>query len=321
MHRSFDAHPALKYFLAIAGAAQLQWSIMWWGRHHRAHHQYTDTDQDPYNARRGFWYAHIGWLLGLHETPWGAVDIADLEADPVVRWQRRYYAYLALLGNFVVPTAVAHFGWDDWRGGLVYGSCLRLSIIHNITFLVNSLSHMPWAGWRPYSDRWTATNVPVVAVVAGGEGSHNFHHAFPTDYRAGEDEWFVFDLGRLFLDLCARLGLVWGVVRVSPAELRNARLRQAQRQRRLLDETGVLPVMDWETVRGEVQQGRSLVGVEGFVHDVAGFMAEHPGGADLLERLVGEDATGSYLHGKHRHSPNADAILAGLRCAVIPGMS
>ena len=43
---------------------------------HRAHHRYVDTDKDPYAAIKGFWYAHIGWMLVKteHESI-GHVDI------------------------------------------------------------------------------------------------------------------------------------------------------------------------------------------------------------------------------------------------------
>lgn len=37
--------------------------MRWWSRDHRAHHRYVDTDKDPYSATKGFWYAHIGWML------------------------------------------------------------------------------------------------------------------------------------------------------------------------------------------------------------------------------------------------------------------
>jgi len=52
----------------LGGAAAFQGSAKWWCRNHRAHHRYTDTDKDPYNARRGFFYAHMGWILVKQNT-------------------------------------------------------------------------------------------------------------------------------------------------------------------------------------------------------------------------------------------------------------
>lgn len=62
-HKAYDAHWILKLFWLCAGAAAVQGSARWWAYGHRAHHRYTDTEKDPYNSVRGFWYAHIGWLV------------------------------------------------------------------------------------------------------------------------------------------------------------------------------------------------------------------------------------------------------------------
>jgi stearoyl-CoA desaturase (delta-9 desaturase) len=221
-HRSYSAHPALRYFLAILGAAQCQWSIMWWAQHHRAHHRYTDTDKDPYDARRGFFFAHIGWLIGLDSSKWGEVDTSDVARDPVVRWQQRYYGVIAVLACLALPTTIAHFGWNDWKGGVCYGAVGRTIITMQSTFLVNSLAHMPWAGYRPYSHRWTATNVPLVAFLAAGEGNHNFHHAFPRDYRNGI-EWFELDWTQTVIWLCMKLGLASDLVTTSEVYIKTAR--------------------------------------------------------------------------------------------------
>jgi stearoyl-CoA desaturase (Delta-9 desaturase) len=289
--------------------------------HHRAHHRYTDTDKDPYNASRGFWFSHICWLIGLNTAAWGDVDISDLKTDPVVCWQRRYYTEIAILGDLVLPIAIAHFGWDDWQGGLLYGAILRTAFFLQCTFLVNSLAHMPWAEYRPYSDKGTATNVPLVAFLVGGEGNHNFHHAFPMDYRNGI-QWFELDWSQTFIWCCLKLGLAWDPVTVSPAEVEKARMNRQQRdvsseQLEVPYDLIKLPVMSWNAYLHQVNKGRYLICVNGVVYDVSKFMAKHPGGSDILQQFVGKDATDGYLNGVHRHSSHADAILASLHCGVI----
>lgn len=52
-HRSYNAAPPLQYAFAALGAGAVEGSIKWWARGHRAHHRYTDTDLDPYNAHKG----------------------------------------------------------------------------------------------------------------------------------------------------------------------------------------------------------------------------------------------------------------------------
>ena len=64
-----------------------------WVRDHRSHHKFTDTDADPYNAKRGFFFSHVGWLL-IKKHPdvknkGKTLDMSDLEADPIVMWQKK----------------------------------------------------------------------------------------------------------------------------------------------------------------------------------------------------------------------------------------
>lgn len=65
-----------------------------WVRDHRMHHKFTDTDADPYNARRGFFFSHIGWLMvRKHQNvinKGATIDMSDLDQDPLVVFQKRY---------------------------------------------------------------------------------------------------------------------------------------------------------------------------------------------------------------------------------------
>jgi stearoyl-CoA desaturase (delta-9 desaturase) len=116
----------------MAGAGAVQGSIRWWCRGHRAHHRYTDTDLDPYNAHKGFFYSHIGWLLFNPRCKQGVADISDITKNEVVRWQQRWLIYLILGMGFVVPTVVAGFGWGDWAGGYFYAGVARLCFVHHV---------------------------------------------------------------------------------------------------------------------------------------------------------------------------------------------
>lgn len=126
-HKAYQAFPPLRYLLAGIGAGTLQTPINRWARQHRAHHRYIDTVQDPYNVKKGLVWSHIGWMLFQNEVPWGKVDISDIESDPVVIWQERHYLTLMTLSGWILPGAIAHFGWNDLAGGLskrvLSGSC------------------------------------------------------------------------------------------------------------------------------------------------------------------------------------------------------
>lgn len=187
-HRTYDAHWSLKLFYLVFGTMALQNSVLAWCSGHRAHHLYVDdVDRDPYSARRGFWFSHIGWML--RNYPSGASDLAnvpDLKRDPLLAFQHRCYVPLALLANFGLPLAAGLVFHDVW-GMLILAGVLRLVWSHHVTFFINSLAHM-W-GSRPYTDDNTARDNPLIAVLTYGEGYHNFHHIFAHDYRNGARWW------------------------------------------------------------------------------------------------------------------------------------
>jgi stearoyl-CoA desaturase (delta-9 desaturase) len=108
--------------------------IIWWARLHRAHHRYTDTDLDPYNAKRGLFWTHVGWVIFKPRCKHGRVDISDLLNNPVVMWQRHYYPWLVLVTAVIFPTMVAGLGWGDWQGGFVYSALLRLVYVQQVSF-------------------------------------------------------------------------------------------------------------------------------------------------------------------------------------------
>lgn len=64
-----------------------------WVRDHRQHHKFSDTDADPHNARRGFFFCHIGWLMSKKHPAviekGKTIDMSDLEADPLVMFQKK----------------------------------------------------------------------------------------------------------------------------------------------------------------------------------------------------------------------------------------
>lgn len=56
----------------------------------------------------------------------------------------------------------------------------------------------------------------LVSMVTLGEGSHNYHHTFPWDYKTSEFPYFNFNITTLFIDAMARLGLAYDLRQPSP---------------------------------------------------------------------------------------------------------
>ncbi|KAJ7185047.1 hypothetical protein C8R46DRAFT_883669 [Mycena filopes] len=304
------------------GAGAVQGPIRWWCRGHRAHHRYTDTELDPYNAQRGFWYSHMGWLLVKPRRKQGAADVSDLQKNAVVRWQTRYFPAIMPTMAFVVPSVIAWLGWGDARGGLVYAGFVRLCFVQQSTFCVNSLAH--WLGEAPFDDKHTPRDHLITALCTIGEGYHNFHHQFPMDYR-NAIEWYQYDPTKWFIWGCQKLGLASHLKVFSENEIRKGQLtmqlkRLHETQESLawpLDSTD-LPVIPWDAYIAQSAQ-RPLILVAGFIHDVASFIDEHPGGAHWIARYVGKDATAAFFGGVYSHSNAAHNLLAMKRVGILHG--
>ena len=187
-HNTYKAHALLRWFYALFGASATQNSILVWASGHRRHHRHVDdNDADPYSANRGLWFSHIGWML--RDYPTGKIDfsnVPDLQRDPIIAFQHRYYAPLAVGMNLAPPLLLGALTGDYW-GYLLAAGFLRLVVNHHVTFFINSLAHY-W-GKQPYTDENTARDNFWLALVTYGEGYHNFHHLFQNDYRNGVRWW------------------------------------------------------------------------------------------------------------------------------------
>jgi len=188
-HVSYQSHPWLKNFYLLFGACAMQNSALHWAADHRLHHRYTDTDKDPYNSKRGFWWSHMVWVF--YESPKNRDFslVADLQKDRWVMWQHKYHVPVALVLGFGGPFLLGLL-IDRPFGMMLWGGLIRVVVVHHATFFINSLAHM-W-GTQPYSRSDTSVNSWWLAFLTYGEGYHNFHHKFPSDYRNGV-RWYQFD--------------------------------------------------------------------------------------------------------------------------------
>ena len=237
-HKSYEAHPALKWFFALWGAGALQNSILIWASDHRRHHRHVDdNEKDPYSAGRGLWYSHIGWML--RNYPSVASDFSnakDLQRDPIVMWQHRHYVVLTTLMNLGLPLLLGIWH-GDVIGTLLLVGLLRLVVNHHVTFFINSLAHY-W-GTRPYTQDNSARDNGFLAFLTYGEGYHNYHHIFQTDYRNGI-RWWQWDPTKWMISLCSRIGLASRLNRVSDFRIQRAILATEFKQARSrLDEAQV----------------------------------------------------------------------------------
>ena len=221
-HKTYKAHPLVRVALAVGGACALQNDILHWASDHRRHHRFVDdNDRDPYSAGRGLWFSHIGWIL--RDYPSGRDDfsnVKDLQRDPVVLWQAKYYLPLVLATNIGLP---ALLGWlyGDVIASLLLAGLLRLVVSQHVTWLINSFAHR-W-GAQPYSRANSARDSGLLALITYGEGYHNYHHAFQWDYRNGF-KWWHFDPTKWMIRALSFLRLTHDLKRCPPDRIEKAKL-------------------------------------------------------------------------------------------------
>jgi stearoyl-CoA desaturase (delta-9 desaturase) len=220
-HRSYTAAFPLRLALMLFNSIANQGSIWHWARDHRVHHKYSETDADPHNATRGFFYAHMGWLfVKKHPDVVKAgreLDFSDLLEDSLVMFQKKLDPWFTLYMSFVFPAQVAKWGWGEqfWNAFFVAGALRYVYVLH-CTWFVNSAAHL--YGDHPYDVLSYPSENPFVSFCSVGEGWHNWHHKYPFDYAASEyGISSQFNPSKLFIDVMAAVGLVWDRKRGSAA--------------------------------------------------------------------------------------------------------
>lgn len=208
-HRTYKAKTGLRIFLALCFSMAGQNTIYDWVRDHRVHHKFSDTDADPHNASRGFWFSHVGWLtMKKHKEvkeKGKSIDMSDVVNDPVVVYHTKFFIPLKILFCFILPTLVPIYVWNESvRISILSQVFIRYAISLNFTWLVNSAAHL-W-GTKPYNENILPSENKLVSILAIGEGWHNYHHTFPYDYKAAELGKYSLNLTTMFLDLFAKFG-------------------------------------------------------------------------------------------------------------------
>jgi stearoyl-CoA desaturase (delta-9 desaturase) len=220
-HIAFKAAWPVRLFTLIFGAGAFENSVLMWSSEHRRHHKHVDHDDDPYDISKGFFYAHIGWLLFKMSPEPPFDNVPDLKADRLVMWQHRHIHLLAVIVAFLLP-AFAGWLWDGAAGalgGFLIAGVARVTVLQHCTFLINSACHT--LGRQPYSDRCSARDSHLLALFTFGEGYHNYHHEFQHDYRNGVKPW-EFDPTKWIIWTLSKIGLTANLRRVASDKIREA---------------------------------------------------------------------------------------------------
>jgi stearoyl-CoA desaturase (delta-9 desaturase) len=187
-HAAFKAGWPIRLFVLFFGGAAFEKSAMAWAGLHRLHHRYTDTDRDPYNIKRGFFFAHVGWVLIRTHYNYRHI-VRDLARDPLVVHQDRHYKAWSHIAGLAVPLLIGAL-IGGWTYALLFPVAARVFIVLNSVFCINSISHT--FGNRRYDPTSSARDHWLGVLLTNGDGYHNYHHRFPQDYRHGV-RWYHWD--------------------------------------------------------------------------------------------------------------------------------
>lgn len=210
-HKAYKARTGFKICLALCYSMAGQNTIYDWVRDHRLHHKCSDTEADPHNAKKGFWYSHVTWLFyeknSITKEKGRSINMKDILEDDVVIWHTKYFNTLKILFCFIIPTLLHRYVCTEtWTVAILAQVFVRYCMSLNFTWLVNSAAHI-W-GTRPYNKNILPAQNLLVSLLAIGEGWHNYHHMFPYDYKADE-LGNKLNITTFFLNLASKFGWIY----------------------------------------------------------------------------------------------------------------
>ncbi|ASZ15003.1 acyl-CoA desaturase [Chitinophaga pendula] len=217
-HRTFKTSRFFQFILAGGAQSSVQKGVLWWAANHRIHHKHSDTPDDPHSANvYGFWYAHMGWIMGPEYKPTRYDLIRDLKHRELY-WLNKYHFVPPLvlaIAVWLIGNKVNGTGFFDWGAGvstLLIGFFASTIFLFHGTFTINSLMHK--IGKQRYKTGDQSRNSFILAIVTMGEGWHNNHHYYQSTARQGF-YWWEFDPTYYILRLLGFFGIVWDIRGVS----------------------------------------------------------------------------------------------------------
>jgi len=221
-HRSFKTSRTFQFILAALGTTAVQKGVLWWAANHRVHHRYSDQEGDVHSpVQRGFWWAHVGWIIGPDYEATDLERVRDLAKFPELRWLNDHY----LVPPVALALALFLIGGWSW---LVWGFVVSTVLLWHATFTINSLAHV--YGSQRYATSDQSRNNVWLALLTMGEGWHNNHHHYMNSVRQGFF-WWEIDASYYVLLALSWIGVTWELI-VPPQRMLDATAVVEEPQRR-----------------------------------------------------------------------------------------
>ena len=222
-HRTYKTNRYWQFIFAVLGNSAVQRGPLWWASHHRHHHRFADTEEDPHSpTRHGFWWSHIGWLTSTKHFPTRTSYVKDWTRFPELVWLNRFDTLVPILlavKLYLFGALLEAFAPQLGTSGpqmLIWGFFISSTVLFHATVTINSLDHM--LGTRRYDTPDTSRNNFWLALITLGEGWHNNHHHYAISTRQGFF-WWEIDITYFLLKLMSRLGII-RELRPVPAHVR-----------------------------------------------------------------------------------------------------
>lgn len=242
-HSTYKTSRFFQFILAFSAQTSLQKGVLHWAANHRTHHRHSDTLKDPHSKKiYGFWYSHIGWIIGPDYKETKLNLIKDFAKYPELIWLNKYHLIPPLtlliavffLGGYInassagveisLITIMSH-----GLSSLVVGFFLSTVLLFHGTFSINSLMHM--IGRKRYESNDESKNNLILALITLGEGWHNNHHYYQSTVRQGF-YWWEIDITYYILRLLSWVGLVWDLKPV-PKHIKDSRTKEEAKKLKL----------------------------------------------------------------------------------------
>ncbi|MBF2758871.1 MAG: acyl-CoA desaturase [Ectothiorhodospiraceae bacterium AqS1] len=210
-HRAFRAGRAMTWTMAFLGCTAGQRGPLWWAGHHRIHHRFSDTSDDPHSPRRhGRWFSHCLWFLIPKSFAVPTEQVRDWMRFRELRILERVDSLpfillgvaCALLGAWLER---AYPALETSAGQMFVWFSISTVLVYHATYTINSLAH--GFGSRRYDTPDDSRNNAWLALITLGEGWHNNHHRYPISARQGF-RWWEIDPTWWGLRLLAAMGLI-----------------------------------------------------------------------------------------------------------------
>jgi stearoyl-CoA desaturase (delta-9 desaturase) len=237
-HKSYKTSRWFQFVIAFMAMTSAQKGVLWWAAHHRHHHRHSDTPKDPHSMLiYGFWYSHVGWIVGPDFKETDYKTIGDYAKYPELMWLNKHYL-VPPVTLAVLVTAIGawvnggspllmftHFGLST----LFIGFFLSTVILYHGTFSINSIMHH--FGTQRYESNDESKNSLWLALLTLGEGWHNNHHYYEVTAKQGFF-WWEIDFTYYGLKFLSWLGLIWDLKGVPKHILHSKNKTHAQELRK-----------------------------------------------------------------------------------------